>query len=593
MAPGMPAGRFFFEPMLRPGGAGSPRLAGLMTLALLALSCGGGTKEAPRTTAPSLPASTDPKPFLFVDVAREAGLTRVLLAGRPGKDHLLDSTGTGVAWLDFDRDGFLDAYLVNGWKLSGDQIVEKGRNALYRNRGDGTFEDVTKASHTGGEGRWGGGVTVADYNNDGYPDIFLTNFGANVLYRNRGDGTFENVAARAGVEAPGWNTGAAFFDADSDGDLDLYVASYIDCTLEEVLQAKPSLDWKGVDKVALGPFGLPGAPDHFFLSDGQGRYRETSAEAGLEDRSLAYGFGVRAADFDADGDADLYVANDSDPNYLYRNEGEGRFREVGLWSGAALNANAAAQAGMGVTVGDAQGDGFLDIFVTNFAEDYSALYRGDGKGFFEDASEQEGVAQPTFKPLSWGTTFADLDCDGDEDLVVANGHIYPQVDRHPEFDTTYAQRGLLLENSGKGQFVDATDRSGPGFAPARVSRGLAAGDYDNDGDLDLLISNLDAPPTLLRNDTPRRGSCLTVILEIPPGHGTAIGTVVTAEAGGRKLFRDLSSSDSFLSAPDPRIHFGLGDSKQVDRLEVRWPDGTRQVLTHVDAGQFLTIKKPQ
>ena len=572
-------------------GACTARLAGLTMLALGAASCGGSSKETPSAIASSLPPPPNVEPFVFVDVAQEAGLTRTLLAGRPGKDHLLDSAGAGVAWLDFDRDGFLDAYLVNGWKLSGDQVVEKGRNALYRNRGDGTFEDVTDASHTGGEGRWGGGVAVADYDNDGYPDIFLTNFGPNVLYRNRGDGTFENVAARAGVEAPGWNTGAAFFDADSDGDLDLYVASYIDATLEDVLKAKPSLDWKGVDKVALGPFGLTGAADHFFLSDGHGHFQEASEAAGLEDRALAYGFSVRAADFDGDGDADLYVANDSDPNYLYRNEGKGKFREVGLWSGAALNDNAAAQAGMGIAVGDAQGDGFLDIFVTNFAEDYSTLYRGDGKGFFQDVSEEAGVAQPTFKPLSWGTEFADLDCDADEDLVVANGHIYPQVDRHPEFGNAYAQRSLLLENSGQGKFIDATGSAGPGFAPARVSRGLAAGDYDNDGDLDLLISNLDAPPTLLRNDTPRRGSCLTVSLQVPSGHGTAIGAVVTVEAGGRKLTRDLSSSTSYLSAPDPRLHFGLADAKKVDRLEVRWPDGVRQVLTDVAVDRPLTVRK--
>jgi len=576
---------------MRPGDSRLAWMAGLTLFALWAASCGGKAKEAPGATAPSLPPSSRVEPFQFIDVAREAGLTRILLAGRPEKDHLLDSAGAGVAWLDFDRDGFLDVYLVNGWKLSGDRIAEKGRNALYRNRGDGTFEDVTESSRTGGEGRWGSGVTVADYDNDGYPDIFLTNFGPNVLYRNRGDGTFENVAARVGVESPGWNTGAAFFDADGDGDLDLYVAAYIDCTLEEVLKAERTLDWKGVDKVALGPFGLVGAADHFFLSDGKGRFREAAAEAGLEDRALAYGFGVRAADFDSDGDADLYVANDSDPNYLYRNEGKGKFREVGLWSGAALSANAAAQAGMGIAVGDAQGDGFLDIFVTNFAEDYSTLYLGDGKGFFQDSSEETGVAEPTFKPLSWGTSFADLDCDGDEDLVVANGHIYPQVDRHPEFDTTYAQKSLLLENTGKGKFIDATGRAGPGFAVARVSRGLAAGDYDNDGDLDLLISNLDAPPTLLRNDTPRRGTCFTVSLEIPPGHGTAIGAVVTLEAGGRKLVRDLSSSGSYLSVPDPRLHFGLGESKKVDRLEVRWPDGARQVLTNVAADRLLTVRK--
>ena len=233
-----------------------------------------------------------------MDVAREAGITRVVLSGRPGKDHLLDSAGTGVAWLDYDRDGRLDAYIVNGWRLEGDRVAEKGRNALYRNRGDGTFEDVTDRAGVAGEGHWGSGVAVADYDGDGRPDLLVTNFGPNVLYRNRGNGTFENVAGKAGIEVPGWNTGAAFFDADGDGDLDLYIAGYVDCTLEEVLRAKPVLDWKGVERVAVGPFGLPGAPDHFFLSDGKGRFREATGEAGLTDKGLGYGFAVRAADFD-------------------------------------------------------------------------------------------------------------------------------------------------------------------------------------------------------------------------------------------------------------------------------------------------------
>jgi enediyne biosynthesis protein E4 len=570
-----------------------PAAAALILAVAVAIACRGKSPPAEASSgspAPESPALRSSSHFHFEDVARQAGMTRVLLAGRPGKDHLLDSSGGGVAWLDFDRDGWLDAYLVNGWRLAGGQVVEKGRNALYRNRGDGTFEDVTDRARVAGEKLWGSGVAVADYDNDGWPDIMVTNFGPNLLYRNRRDGTFENVAAGAGIESPGWNTGAAFFDADGDGDLDLYVAAYVDCTLDDVLEARPTLDWKGVEKVALGPFGLPGAPDHFFLSDGKGRFHEATREAGLEDRALGYGFGVRAADFDRDGDADLYVANDSDPNYLYRNEGNGRFQEVGTWSGAALGANGAAQAGMGVTVGDANGDGFLDVFVTNFAEDYSTLYRGDGKGFFEDASEESGVARPTFQPLSWGTVFADLDCDGDEDLVVANGHIYPQVDKHPEFGARYGQTNLLLENKDGRHFEDATARAGPGFREALSSRGLAAGDYDNDGDLDLLISNLDAPPTLLRNDSAARGSWITLVLEAPRGE-SVIGTQVSAKAGGRTLIRDLASADSFLSAHDPRIHLGLGNASHVDRLEVRWPDGKRTVLENVEARRFLVVRK--
>ena len=528
--------------------------------------------------------------FHFVDVAAEAGLDRVVLAGRPGKDHLLDSAGTGAAWLDYDQDGWIDAYIVNGWKLDGDRVVERGRNALYRNRGDGTFEDVTDRAGVGGEGHWGGGVAVADYDADGFPDILVTNFGPNVLYRNRGDGTFENTAAEAGIESPGWNTGAAFLDADGDGDLDLYIATYIDQSTDEVLAAERTLDWKGVDKVAVGPFGLPGAVDKFFVNEGGGRYREATSEAGLDDLGEGFGFAVRAADLDRDGDQDIYVANDSDANYFYRNEGGGVFREVGLWSGTALDANGAAQAGMGVAIGDADNDGALDIVVTNFSEDFSTMYRGDGDGFFDDVSATSGVGKVTYPSLSWGALLADLDNDGDQDLVVANGHIYPQVDAHPEFELSYAQRNQLLENDGTGQFTDVTDLAGPGMAQVRSSRGLAAGDYDNDGDLDLLVTHLDEPPSLLRNDSPG-GAWLEVVFDVPPEDGPIVGTEVTLRVGKRTLIRDRSSGGSFLSVHDPRLHFGLGSADRIDLLEVRWPDGSRTELTDLPVNQSITVSK--
>jgi hypothetical protein len=549
--------------------------------------CLGCSESSP--IRPAASSRDSARSFHFADVAAGAGLTRIAWAGRPGKDHLLDSAGTGVAFLDYDRDDRLDLYLVNGWRMKGSRILERGSNALYRGLPDGTFADVTVAAGVDGEGHWGSGVVVADYDADGWPDLFVTNFGPNLLYRNLSDGRFENVAAEVGIESPGWNTGAAFFDAEGDGDLDLYVASYIDCTLQEFLEAEPTLDWKGLEMVALGPFGLEGAPDHFFLSEQGARFVEATVESGLEDLALGYGFGVTAADYDDDGDIDIYVANDSDPNYFYRNEGDGRFREIGAWAGTALDGNGAAQAGMGIATGDVTGDGILDILVTNFAEDFTTFYSALGGGIFEDVSGELGVGSTTFQALSWGTAFADFDNDGDLDLVIVNGHIYPQIDRHPDIVGTFAQRNLLLENRD-GKFFDVTEDAGPGFQLVQSSRGLAVGDYDNDGDLDLLISNQDAPPNLLRNET-SVGSWLTIELEVPIGEPTPFGTTVTVTVEGRKLRRDLVAATSHLSTHDPRLHFGLGEAVRVEAVDVRWPDGTRSNRGNVAANQFLRIRK--
>jgi hypothetical protein len=538
--------------------------------------------------------------FHFEDAGPRLGLTRVLEAGRPGKDHLLDSAGAGAAFLDYDKDGRIDIYLVNGWRLSGSAVAARGKNALYHQRADGTFDDVTDQAGVGGEGQWGSGAFVADYDNDGWADILVTSFGRNVLYRNLGNGRFEDVAARAGIQAPGWNTGAAFFDADGDGWLDLYVAQYIDCTLDDVLKAKPSLWWRGLEQVAFGPFGLKGAPDHFFRNV-KGRFVEATKEAGLTDLALGFGFAVRAFDFDGDGHPDLYVANDSDPNYLYRNDGKGHFKEIGVPSFSAFDINGAAQASMGVAVGDVNGDGVADLFVTNFSEDFSTLYKGLGGAFFEDVSRATGVGPITYRPLSWGTAMADLDDDGDLDLVVADGHIYPQIDRHPELIGTFRQRNLLLENrsvrddvpSGappETLFRDASEQAGPGFTLSRSHRGLAVGDYDNDGRLDILITALDSPPELLHNES-AAGAWLTVVCENPGGTAIPMGTTVTVTAGGRTMTRDLASGDSYLSTHDPRLHFGLGKAERADEVLVRWPDGTRSVRTSVPARQFLVVKK--
>jgi hypothetical protein len=541
-------------------------------------------------------AISPPARFHFVDVAPRLGIDRVVLSGRPGKDHLLDSAGTGAAFVDYDKDGRLDVYVVNGWRLDGGRVVERGRHALYRQRADGSFEDVTDQAGVAGEGEWGSGVAVADYDNDGWPDILVTAFGRNVLYRNLGDGRFENVAARVGIETPGWNTAAAFFDADGDGWLDLYLTRYVDCGLEDVLRARPTLSWRGLEQVALGPFGLKGAPDSFFRNV-KGRFVDATEEAGMKDSALGFGFAVRAADFDDDGDLDVYVANDSDPNYLYRNDGRGRFQEVGVPSSVAFDGNGAAQASMGIATGDADGDGILDLFVTNFSEDFSTLYKGLGDGFFSDVSRETGLGPITFRPLSWGTALADFDNDGDLDLAVANGHIYPQIDRHPEIVGTFRQRNLLLENRSvrddgaptQTLFRDVTGEAGPGFQLQRAHRGLAVGDFDNDGRQDLLITALDEPPELLRNES-RAGSWLSVVCQMPGGSAIPLGTRVTVRAGGRTMTRDVAAGDSYLSNHDPRLHFGLGSAERADEVVVRWPDGRRTVLRNVSARQFLLVR---
>jgi enediyne biosynthesis protein E4 len=551
--------------------------------------------------AAALAAAFFPKPgsaadahrFRFVDVAQKSGITRVTSFGRPAMDHLLDSTGSGIAFLDYDKDGLLDVYVVNGWRLDGSKVVEKGRNALYQGLPGGRFRDVTEEAGVGGEGAWGSGVSIADYDGDGWPDIFLTNFGANVLYRNLGNGRFQNVAKEAGLESPGWNTGAAFVDTNGDGRLDVYVATYIDCTLHDVLEARPTLSWRGLENVAVGPFGLKGAADHFFRSVDGRHFVDATDQAGLADRALGFGFAVRAADFDGDGRVDIYVANDSDPNYLYRNEGGGHFKEVGTWTGAALDGNGAAQAGMGLAVGDVNGDGILDLFVNNFSEDFSTLYRGIGHGIFEDVSRASGVGPATYRTLAWGAALADLDNDGDLDLVVANGHIYPQIDRHPDIIGTAEQRNLLLENVSadrETRFADATESAGPGFEPKALSRGLAFGDFDNDGRLDLLIAHVNGPPSLLHNET-EGGAWLTVVCEDRHGATNPVGTEVRLTAGGRSQWRDIASGDSFMSSHDPRPHFGLGSVETVDEIDVKWPDGTHSSRRGVRARQFLRIRQ--
>ncbi len=556
------------------------RFCTVAALAFCAGACDANVPAPPpvRPGAAPAPAKAPGPRFVFTDVTAASGVTTVAWCGRPEKPHLLESGGNGLALFDYDTDGDLDLYVVSGWRLAGEEIAERAKNALWRNRGDGTFEDVTAEAGVGGEA-WGTGMAVGDYDGDGRPDLFVTNFGKDALWHNDGGGRFSKVEDGPGID--GWSAGACFFDADGDGDDDLFIAAYVDCTLDDVLHAKPTLDWKGA-KVMPGPFGLKGKKDEFFRNDG-GKFTKATEEAGLTDVGEYYGFGVAAFDLDENGSLDLYVANDSNPSYVYKNDGRGKFTETGLWCGAGLQGGGAAQAGMGVAVADYDSDGRPDILLTTFADDSATLFRNLGRGLFRDVAIETGVREPSFAPLKWGVVFSDFDLDGDEDLFIANGHIYPQADTAPESRTKFAQRNLLLENAD-GRFSDATSGAGPGLAVAKSSRGLAMGDLDGDGDVDLVVSNIDSTPTVLRNDSPRGGRhWLTV---------DAPGALrVAVEAGGRKITRFFVAGGSFCSASEPRFHFGLGAAAKADRVVVTWQRGGETVLTDVAADRIVRAEK--
>jgi hypothetical protein len=537
-----------------------------------------------------LGVSSPQNKLLFVDSTAAAKFSVVTYTGGSEKNHILESTGNGVLIFDFDGDFDQDIYFINAYRFPERGKTEPHSNVLYRNDGGGKFTDVTSAAKVGAS-LYGQGGCVGDVNNDGLPDLYVTNFGPNILYLNNGDGTFTDVTARAHVEEPRWSIGCTFFDADKDGDHDLYVANYIDATWQEVHSAKRTRLWRGKVSVLDGPKGLPGSLDSFYINNGKGSFTEASQKSGLRPGSEYFGMGVVSFDYDNDGDMDLYVANDSTPNCLYRNRGNGTFEEVGTVSGAAYNADGQEQGSMGVSFGDYDNDGWFDLIVTNFAHDYDTLYHNLNGEFFTDESFVSGIATPTFVPLGWATFFFDIDHDRDLDIFFSYGHIYPQVDQDAALHETYRQKNLLFLNEGK-RFRDVSAEAGPGFQLQKSGRGGAYADLDNDGDLDLVVSNQDEPPTYLENRSQLSGNhSVTFQLIDTKGSPLPLGARVIVTAGGVAQHRQVSSGGSYASQSDLRLHYGLGNAAKVDRIEIRWPDGGKETHTGIDADHIYLIKR--
>ena len=532
-----------------------------------------------------LAACDAPDPVRFAEVATVAGLHFELRSGGQVKNYIVEAKGGGGAFFDYDGDGWLDIYLVNGSRLKG-YSDSAPTNALYRNLGDGTFENRTRSAGVGDAG-WGMGCAAADYDQDGDLDLYVTNYGPNVLYRNEGQGRFRDVGQAAGVDRAGWSTGASFGDYDLDGDLDLYVAQYLHFAPERVPPRGGM--WKGV-LVFAGPSGLPGAQDVLYRNEGQGRFRDVTRQAGVSQRTPTYGLSALFCDYDQDGDPDLYVANDSAPNFLYRNERNGQFRDVGVEAGAALSAEGGAQAGMGIAYGDCDGDGDGDFLVTHFEDDYNTLYRNRSDGTFAVASAEVGLTAPSLPHLAFGACFFDYDNDRDQDLFVANGHVYPQM-RHLNPDG-YAEPNQLFANQGQAGAYRFSEVAAGDLSRPAVSRGIAKGDYDNDGDVDVLVCNLDGPPHLLRNDGGNQRNYLSLRLVGTASNRDGIGARVSVVSGGVEQLAERVSGGSFLSHSDGRVHFGLGANTVAERVEIHWPSGRVQRLEDVPANQFLVVEEP-
>ncbi len=543
-----------------------------------------GVKSQPRGKP-----SGRPFPARFTDVARQSGLTDpIVYGGVDMKNYIIEVVGCGVAFVDYDNDGWLDVFVLNGTRLEGAPVG--ATNRLYNNNRDGTFTDVTQKAGLVRTG-WASAVTVGDYDNDGFDDLFITYYGHNVLYHNNGDGTFSDVTARAGLrqDAVRYGSGCTWVDYDRDGHLDLFVANYLDTTLEKLPRPGHNADctWKGVP-VNCGPRGLPTGFVQLFRNNGDGTFTETSRQSGVAASVGSYPMTAVAADYDNDGWPDIYVACDSTPSWLFRNQHDGTFREEGLERGAALSEDGLEQAGMGVGVGDYDLDGSLDIFKTHFSDDTNVLYRNDGKGNFDDVTIRAGIGVET-RYVGWGTGMVDLDNDGLPDLFVVTGGVYAHVEQklpaHP-----FRTPRVVFRNLGDGRFEELIEEAGPGVAASHASRGCAFGDFDNDGDVDILVMNMNEPPSLLRNDISGHGHWLKVLLAGVTSNRSAIGARVTARYGGRTQAQEVTAQSSFYSASERRLHFGLGAARSAD-LTIRWPGGATETLSNVEANQLVVVRE--
>ena len=534
----------------------------------------------------SIPIIGDqPMAVRFTDITAQAGITFRHVAS-PEKKYLVESMSGGVAAFDYDNDGWLDIYFVNSLSIDLMKSGGKTRSALYHNNGDGTFTDVTDKAGVGDVG-WGMGAAVGDYNNDGFDDLYVTCLGADHLFKNNGDGTFTDVTQTANVSDPRWSTGAAFVDYDNDGWLDLFVANYVDYDLKNLPEfgKDKTCQYKGI-AVQCGPRGMHGAGDSLFHNNGDGTFTDVSKKAGVSDPNGYFGMSVVCSDFDDDGMIDIFVADDSTPNLLYHNNGDGTFKEIGFVSGAALSADGAEQGSMGVAVGDYDHDGRFDIFVTNFVDEYNTLYHNDGRNSFTDVSYKANVATVSIPLVGWGTHFLDYDNDGWGDLFVANGHVYPQLQG-------YHQRKLLHHNNRDGTFTEVAAQSGAPLMQERAGRGVAFGDLDNDGDIDMVVNDLDGPPQLLRNDGGAANNFVMVRTVGVKSNRDGIGAKVKVVSGDLTMIDEVRSGASYISQSDMRLHFGLEKRAKIDLIEIRWPSGVVDKITNLNANKLLTVREGQ